>query len=247
MFKTVKNYIGEFIDRYFIDTRLRVHKITTSLLGPRYTSKRDLFIEIDITYRCNLKCLNCNRSCTQAPSNKNMSIEQIRKFVKESAERDIKWKRIRLLGGEPTLHSDLPEILNILMEYKKSFSPATSIYLLTNGCGQGVNSILSALPNEIIIQNSQKTGIPEAFIPFNLAPCDDENYNNSDFTNACYTVICFMKLMQYITLVLEEILLKTGITHMARTLIWVYFSLRDSQRHQGSCISSLTTCRYAPN
>src|SRR5262249_20587376 len=83
----------------------RVQKPVTALLGPQYRRSRD-FIEIDITYACNLNCYNCNRSCEQAPTGEHMTVEQVERFVAESVAAGKQWKRIRLLGGEPTVHKN---------------------------------------------------------------------------------------------------------------------------------------------
>ena len=50
--------------------------LPTKILGPQFTRSRE-FIEIDITYDCNLHCLGCNRSCTQAPTNQQMEVENV--------------------------------------------------------------------------------------------------------------------------------------------------------------------------
>ena len=94
---------------------IRVQKPVTKLFGPQYRRSRK-FIEIEITYRCNLRCINCDRSCRQAPTNEQMSVEQIQKFINESVDNNVKWERIRVMGGEPTLHPDIFEILNLLLE-----------------------------------------------------------------------------------------------------------------------------------
>jgi MoaA/NifB/PqqE/SkfB family radical SAM enzyme len=39
-------------------------------------------IELDITYECNLKCLGCNRSCTQAPTKESLSLGDVRDLFK---------------------------------------------------------------------------------------------------------------------------------------------------------------------
>jgi len=61
-------------------------------------------IEIDILYKCNLKCESCNRSSAQVDSEDYISIKQINKFITESIKLDKKWNLINILGGEPTLH-----------------------------------------------------------------------------------------------------------------------------------------------
>ena len=62
--------------RYFL---WRIKPLPTQLLGPLWRRSRDE-VEVDITYACNLKCFNCNRSCQQDPTGDRMSTEQIQTF-----------------------------------------------------------------------------------------------------------------------------------------------------------------------
>lgn len=163
---------------------VRVQKPITKLFGPEYTRSRE-FIEIDITYRCNLKCINCNRSCRQAPSNEQMTVEQIQNFIKESIDNNVNWERIRVMGGEPTLHPNIFEILNLLLEYKKKKSPDTHIQLVTNGFGKIVNNIISKVPKEIEIDNPSKKSGVQLFDPFNMAPQDSVRYRYADYSSGC--------------------------------------------------------------
>ena len=198
MLKSPKKFLGEIYDKYCIDTWLRVHKRTTAILGPRYRRKRGLYIEIDLTYRCNLKCINCNRSCRQAPSNEEITVGQIQKFIKESVDNKVKWEKIRVLGGEPTLHQNLLEILGLLLEYKKSSSHDTLIELVSNGCGKKINKVLSVVPEGIEIENTSKTTEYQAFTPFNIAPKDIPRYSVADFSNGCYIpAYCGIGLTRY--------------------------------------------------
>jgi len=163
---------------------IRIQKSISHYLGPQYTRSRDL-IEIDITYECNLMCHNCNRSSTQAPEKLHISIEQIQNFVDESIKAGKKWKRIRILGGEPTLHPNFFDILEELLRYKRYFKSCL-IEVVTNGYGTKVNSIISKIPNEIWIENSEKTDkIQPDFGPFNLAPIDEIKYMFADYSNGC--------------------------------------------------------------
>jgi len=133
----------------------RRQKPLTKLLGAKWQRSRDL-IEVYITYKCNLKCINCDVSSRQAQSDEKMTIGQINKFIGESINAGVKWKKIRVMGGEPTLHSDILEILNLLLNYKETYSPDTRIQLITNGFGKVVNNILSQVPEKIEIENSNK-------------------------------------------------------------------------------------------
>lgn len=165
---------------------IRSQSQLTKLFGPQYIRSPTL-IEIDITYRCNLMCTNCNRSCTQAPSEEEVTVGQIEEFVKESIDNNIKWKQIRLLGGEPTLHADIYTILRLLLTYKKKYNPNVRIIIGTNGFGNYVKKVLAKLPKEIEIQSSFKDSRdPNYFFPFNIAPKDDFLYMNADYSNGCW-------------------------------------------------------------
>ena len=181
--------------RYFL---WRTHPTPTRLLGPLWRRARKL-AEIDITYSCNLHCFNCDRSCEQDPSNDLMSIGQVRQFLEESRTAGNPWKRIRVLGGEPTLHPQFLEIINLIVEYRDKYSPSTSIELTTNGYGERVSSMLSRLPRGVEIDNTSKTAkVQPAFHSFNIAPLDLKEYAIADFANGCpITRLCGMGVTPY--------------------------------------------------
>ena len=154
-------------------------------------------IEIEITTACNLYCLNCGRACSQAPSNDSMSAEQIEKFVNESIDLNWKWKHIGLMGGEPTLHPRLFDVLDIIKKYKQ-LNPDCKIEVVTNGYGIKVNEVLSKLPDWVGVRNSKKTSRINEFITVNIAPIDLKEYKNTDFTTGCWiTEACGVGLSRY--------------------------------------------------
>ncbi len=168
------------------------HKALTKFMGRQYSLNHNI-IEVDITYACNLKCFNCNRSCRSAISNDSMTVDQIEKFIKESIKQKRKWEWINILGGEPTLHTQIFEIVNILLDYKNNNSNKTRIRLFSNGYGPVVNNVLRNLPNDIEIINTNKednTGKNSYSLhdAFNMAPIDDNKYLNSDFSNGCHII-----------------------------------------------------------
>ncbi len=164
--------------------RIRCRRAATKLLGYKYTRSRSL-IEIDITYQCNLKCFQCNRSVRQAPETLSLTIEAISNFVNDSIKRSIQWKRIRVLGGEPTLHPDFLQIINILSCYR-DYYPECMIEVVTNGYGETVEKKLAALPDWVLIDNSYKSNnYQAAFRAFNYAPVDDILFSGADFANGC--------------------------------------------------------------
>ncbi len=165
---------------------------------PKYPTALDL-IEIDITYSCNLKCNNCNRSCSQAPTNTYMTIGQIQKFISQAKESKHKFRTIRILGGEPTLHPDLLEILALLLNFRDYYAPETIIELATNGYGTFVKKTIESLPKEVVVINTHKSRPDvESFEPFNLAPRDFTNFTEEDYLNACWiTEECGIGLNMY--------------------------------------------------
>ena len=162
----------------------RVLKPVAALLGPQYRRSRD-WIEIDITYACNLSCYNCNRSVRQAPSGEHVTLEQIERFIRESVEKGLRWRRIRLIGGEPTVHPQLLDFVRVLLEYKRLHSPKMLLAIHTNGYGDKVESVLARLPGEVKIVNTSKTGIENPFYPFNLAPRDSISHHFVDYSMGC--------------------------------------------------------------
>jgi hypothetical protein len=180
-------YFSYQLFRYFISCLyhfVRTQSQITRMLGPQY-KRSDKFIEIDITYRCNLKCPNCNRSCTQAPSREEITIDKIKLFVEESISQNFLWEQINILGGEPTLHSHFYEILDVLLKYKNNHNPAVKLHLITNGFGKHVQERLLNVPNGIVIRNTFKLPGGQIFTPFNMAPIDSKLYKNSDFSSGC--------------------------------------------------------------
>ena len=163
---------------------MRAQKPVTRFLGAQHSrSQHD--VEIDVTYRCNLRCKNCNRSCTQAPSDADIAVEKIELFLQESITKGIKWKRIRLLGGEPTLHPEFSLILDRLLTYKRTNRPDLRIVVCTNGAGRRVRQILVALPDDVIVKTTAKGGRQRLFRPFNMAPIDSVCYRLADYTAGC--------------------------------------------------------------
>jgi hypothetical protein len=134
----------------------RVSPRATSLLGPRHGRSRDR-IDIDITWDCNLRCDNCNRSCQQAPTEERVTVGQIRRFLQETRERGVCWRKINLLGGEPTLHPDFEEILRMVLEFRDRYSPSTNGMVIINGYEPEVNAVLARIPASVNLRNTRKT------------------------------------------------------------------------------------------
>ncbi|WP_342675930.1 radical SAM protein [Methanofollis sp. UBA420] len=176
----------------------RASKIGSKLHGYEFLPNLNR-IEIDITYECHLRCLNCARSCSQAPDIAAMTVSQIEKFVTESISHSVKWEKIGVLGGEPMLHPDLLEILEALLSYKETYSPETFIQITTSGYGKEVQDVIAAVPEGVIVNNTHKIqAYQEKFEPFNLAPVDQRIFCLSEYRNGCSTTTdCGLGLNTY--------------------------------------------------
>jgi len=163
---------------------IRSQSLVVGWLGRQFNRSRE-FAEIDITYKCNLKCINCNRSCTQAPGDTEMPVSMIEAFLRESVEKKAQWKRIRILGGEPTLHSHIFDIIELLEDYRSVHNPGVRLVLCTNYFGRKVHEVLDNLPGGIIIKSTLKTSRVNLFKPFNMAPVDTRLNRFSDYSGGC--------------------------------------------------------------
>ncbi|MEQ1506998.1 MAG: radical SAM protein [Myxococcota bacterium] len=176
--------------------RLRTDRAVTRVLGTAHRRSRDR-VELDVTWACNLRCFNCNRSCEQAPTGEGMTVDQVRRFVDESLGRGKAWERIRVLGGEPTLHPRFDELLAELGRYHAAF-PGTVIELATHGHGERVRAVLARLPAWLRVEDSGKEGPEQPFHTFNVAPIDVPAYRRADFRNGCaITSTCGIGLTPY--------------------------------------------------
>ncbi|MEY4749412.1 MAG: hypothetical protein RIQ60_1626 [Pseudomonadota bacterium] len=134
-------YIFPRLARAILDIRLawwefRVLRGVHKLLGYQFRPTAD-HIEIDLTNLCNLRCNNCNRSSAQAPEARNLELEHLHQFVTDSLAQQRDWSRIRLLGGEPTLHPHFDQIFEILKPLR-TLNGDIVIEVVTNGYGEKV-------------------------------------------------------------------------------------------------------------
>ncbi len=174
-----------------------VSRTQTVVLEPQFKTSLNL-IEIDITYRCNLRCYNCDRSCTQAPDTVDMALGQLERFVDETRNRRKKWKRIRIMGGEPLLHPGVRDILPIFADFRRE-NPDTLIEVVTNGYGEKVRKAIGKIPREITLKNTNKPRrFQKKFVAFNLAPIDKRKHIQTDISNGCWiTEECGIGLNAY--------------------------------------------------
>ncbi len=183
---------GSLLNPVQLMERLEIRRALRS--GPPYRPSHRKII-IDITTACNLRCIDCNRSCgdRQASANEHMSVEQIERFIEESVAYRKQWREIAIEGGEPTLHPRLPEVMSLLVRYRRFFSPRTHIQLLTNGYGQAPRSALEDFRRQdVLVLSTRKTSkFQQHHCAFNVAPCDMPDLDGGDFSQGCFLPACY--------------------------------------------------------
>jgi len=127
-----------------------------------------------------------------------MTTDQINHFVEESKVLEWLWYEIEILGGEPTLHPDLFQIIDILYSYM-DFNPDCQIILVSNGHGKMVKEILTEIPSWIVIDDTSKRKSNQMpFNDYNIAPIDLDEYNDDRFLRGCKIVAeCGLGLTRY--------------------------------------------------
>lgn len=83
-------------------------------LGYGFVRRRMIHANLQVTYRCNLKCQICDFWKTQHDPAQELSLEQIRVIGRKLNE--LGTLIISLAGGEPLIREDLPEVIRSLAQ-----------------------------------------------------------------------------------------------------------------------------------
>jgi len=124
-------------------------------------------VEWHITYKCNLRCVGCNRFAflndTHTPD---MTLDDAKKCCEEAPK--YGFHTVIILGGEPTLH---PDFLNFVDLGLKHFN---EVYVFTNGATQDSQLLLSwALAKGVVLGNApQRYSIVHSILDYCVAPID---------------------------------------------------------------------------
>lgn len=94
-------------------------------------------LELQILLACNWRCASCD-SYSQFPSlaftrRGTMTLDQIKFFIHEMEQANAYFGRIRILGGEPSLHPKLEDIVCLLHNNLVAPGHVGQLELITNG------------------------------------------------------------------------------------------------------------------
>ncbi len=136
--------------------------------------RTEFYTTIDITTVCNLACANCQRASHLKAYAVAMSMDDIKAFIYEH-EHLGKRLTVKLLGGEPTMHPYIEEIIDIMLEY-------FHVGIVTNGTTRWHNR------RNIWCEDTDKTPHenPMFYTTFD-APVDDSLYDGQDYSLGCRT------------------------------------------------------------
>lgn len=145
------------------------------------------WLEIDITYECGMRCHNCNRltNLLSGETRERVTRDKIQWLISESLRLNYPWEFWWLVGGEPTTHPELFDILEIISQYRDMRGPQNfQIGLATHGAGRAaavLAEIYRRFPH-VIIRDSQKRGpVNPGFVAVCVSPSDRKNLDNHVF------------------------------------------------------------------
>ncbi len=147
---------------------LKIQESKDSYMGER----NKLSVELDITSKCNMSCPNCVRFSQFKETWVDLDMDQIERFIMYNK---IYGKRltVKVIGGEPLVHTNFFAILNRLNEH-------FHIMVATNGL------IEWTPPFPMTIEDSAKEkGVHPEFYATQDAPKDDPEYDGEDYQFGC--------------------------------------------------------------
>lgn len=153
----------------------------------KLTKEQELYfinsIELDLTTFCNKGCRDCSRGCDKFPDDKILTREKVREFVFDSIKLNKRWIKIGLLGGEPTLHPDIYNIISELCNYV-CFNSHVDIWMMTNGTHPEILYYINLhFPFVRIVINTDQ----EKHHAFYVSPTDEGLFQTNDF---CEGLLC---------------------------------------------------------
>ncbi|MDD2981002.1 MAG: PqqD family peptide modification chaperone [Hespellia sp.] len=172
----------------------------------RYANMYPRVVSLEITNRCNIKCLHCYGNFDNT-NEEFMPLERVKKLLDDL--NDIGVFIIELTGGECLTHPNFKEILSYALSLD-----FVRISILTNGIA------LTDTIMDLIIQNKNRI-----YVQIDLHSLRDSYL--SWFTGACNTLNIIQRNIRYLadaglTMRVATIITKRNITEMQEIAKWVF-------------------------
>jgi hypothetical protein len=150
-------------------------------------------LDIDLTYKCDLRCFNCCRHVGKGPA-LSLPLDRVKELIAGSERLGWVWQRWNFGGGEPTMYEPWDELWELLPNYHANH-PEVEIWVYSNGHSAFAQGRLAGLPVWVRQQVSVKTPeVVERFTPMNVAPCDLPGFDPDNITPCTLTFQCGMAL-----------------------------------------------------
>lgn len=157
---------------------------------PRCFLPRISHLKVNITYRCDRGCPNCNRATRLCPSSKSQDLDPklFKNMLDECVKRGREWVRITLTGGEPTMHAKFDQFVDILIKYKTDHNPKCNIGTFTYHHPKyyyKIEQVLKKYP-DFLINDTKKENTPRTHRwAIYKAPRDYPKYGSKYFYVGC--------------------------------------------------------------
>lgn len=92
-------------------------------------------LELNCTFACTLQCKGCNRLCDLGKIHEDMPLSHVEMLIRKFREEDKHCSRIKLVGGEPTVHAQFWETCELLSSAVES-GHVGKVVVNTNGTTQ---------------------------------------------------------------------------------------------------------------
>jgi len=143
------------------------------------------YLEVALTYLCNVACANCCALSPQAPpkdrKTEDMNLDDITRFIHETVQANYRWSWVKLHGGEPTLHPQYKEIVTALAAWRNASSPGTRLSVVSNGRSpelvrfameHGFTDLVSVKIGTNAAPDDKGKLVPLPYVPVNKSPKD---------------------------------------------------------------------------
>ncbi|MHC4356949.1 MAG: radical SAM protein [Planctomycetota bacterium] len=88
---------------------------------------------LNFTFACNMACVGCDRASFVKPQHSPpMTIDRLHGFLDEVRSIGLELRRMRIVGGEPTLHPDFMEMAGVAMRYAAETRHRCNVRLFSN-------------------------------------------------------------------------------------------------------------------
>lgn len=134
----VFEFLKEASSKGLVDCLTSPTNVSVKVLGSRQYWTPSLII-LELTHRCNLYCKYCYRDAGSPNCEGYADPYKVKRLICEMAELGV--KRIQLTGGEPTMHPNFVDILNLCIENEIFVNVITNGFGISKSCKDALKTL----------------------------------------------------------------------------------------------------------